>query len=197
MNETINGLRDTLIGGFTKVASAYDIPEEYHEEAKVALSEEIDNLEKEASFGSRFVGGAGHALKGLGGVGGGAGNRMAAGLGAGAVVVGGLLAKDAITGLASMAVNKVGAAFGAASNRAAYDRAFQTAMHDSELLQNDPQKAKRMADSIFSFAPTVASDPNVLANILANSIHGDSMDIQTVTAVTALEEKLNKMKANS
>lgn len=197
MNDTINGLRDTLIGGFEKVATAYDIPKEYHEEAKTALAEELNGIEKEASLGQRFAGGAGNALKSLGGMGGSMSSRLAAGAGAGAVIVGGLLAKDAITGLASMAVNRVGSAFGAASNRAAYDRAFQTAMKDSELLQNDPQKAKRMADTIFGFAPTVASDANVLANILTNSIHGESMDLQTVRAVTELEEKLNKMKANS
>ena len=100
----------------------------------------------------------------------------------------------ALGGLASMAVNKIGRVFGATANRASYDRAFRTAMKDSEILQNDPMKAKRMADTIFGFAPMVASDPNVLSNILVNSIHGDSMDLQTVRAVTELEEKLTKMK---
>ena len=193
MNETIQGLKEGTLAGFDKIASAYGIPAEYHEEAKVALSAEFDNLEKSASFGANaFMAGAGGAMSSMKG---GLGSRMAAGLGAAAVGATGLLAADAIKGLASMAVDKVGGAFGAASNRSAYDQAFKTAVSNSEILQQDPQKAKRMADTIFGFAPTVAADANVLANILDNSIHGDSIDLQTVKVVTDLEEKLNKMKA--
>lgn len=196
MNETINGLKSTLVDGFEKVASAYDIPEEFREEARDALAAELDGLEKEASFGTQFLHGAGHALKRVGGLRGTVGSRLAAGAGAGAVMVGGVLAADAIRGLASMAVNKVGQMYGASSNRAAYEQAFRTALGNSEILQNDREKAKHMADTIFGFAPTVASDANLLTNILTNSIHGDSMDLQTVRAVTELEEKFNKMKAN-
>lgn len=181
MNETIQGVTATLEAGFEKIAAAYDIPAEYHEEAKAAISTEVELLAKEAGYFGDLTAGA---VKELGGT------NMGKNLAVGGLALGGA----AIGGLASMAVNKVGKAFGAQANRASYDAAFRTAMSNSEILQNDPQKAKRMADTIFGFAPTVASDANVLANILANSIHGDSMDLQTVRAVTELEEKLNKMK---
>lgn len=174
MNETIQGVTDTLLSGFEKIASAYEIPAEYHEEAKAALSGEVELLAKEAGWGGDFAGAA---------FGGGAVGKAALGLGA-----------SAIAGLGAMAVNKIGSAFGAQANRASFDQAFKTALSNSEILQNDPQKAKRMADTIFGFAPTVAADANVLTNILTNSIHGDSMDLQTVKAVTELEEKLTKMK---
>lgn len=197
MNETIDSLKTTLVDGFEKVASAYDIPEENREEAKALLTAELNELEKEASLGARFIGGAGHGLKAMGGMGGTLGSRLAAGAGAGAVMVGGSLAADAIKGLASMAVNKVGQMYGASSTRSAYEQAFRTALDSSEILQNDKEKAKHMADTIFGFAPTVAGDANLLTNILTNSIHGDSMDLQTVRAVTELEEKYKKMKANA
>lgn len=190
IEQTIKDVSDGLEAGFDKIASAYDIPEQYHSDAKTALRDEFEHLCKEASFGSRFMGGVGSALGG----GGSLGNRLAAGLGAGAVLVGGGLAADAIRGLASAAVNKVGSSFGASADRSAYERALAYAMKTSEILQNDPEKAKRMADTIFGFAPTVAADSNVLTNILVNSIHGDSIDLQTVRAVTELEEKLKKMK---
>ena len=173
MNETIKGLSDSLTANFEKVASAYGIPDEYHEEAKVALANEVELMAKEAGFGADFGSAFGGQHVG----------KAVLGMGA-----------AALTGLGAMAVRKVGASFGAEANRASYDRAFKIVMAESEILQNDPMKAKRMADSIFGFAPTVASDPNVLANILTNSIHGDSMDLQTVKAVTDLEEKLTKMK---
>jgi hypothetical protein len=173
MNETIQGVTDKLIANFEKVASVYDIPAEYHEEAKTALIDEIVMMSKQAGFGADVASSfGGHAV-----------GKAALGLGVGA-----------LTGLGSMAVKKIGNMFGAEANRASYDRAFRQVMEESELLQNDPMKAKRMADTIFGFAPTVASDPNVLSNILNNSIHGDSMDLQTVRAVTELEEKIAKIR---
>lgn len=189
MNETIQGVTATLEEGFDKIAEAFDIPAEYRDEAKAAISGEVESLVKEANFFSGVMDGAKGTL-------GGGGFGAGAVLGTAAVGIGGALAADAIKGLASMAVRKVGSAFGAKANRASYDAAFRTALSESEILQNDPQKAKRMADTIFGFAPTVASDANVLANILANSIHGESMDLQTVRAVTELEEKLVKMKGH-
>ena len=191
MNETIKGLSDSLTANFEKVASAYGIPDEYHEEAKVALANEVELMAKEAGF---FTGIGSGMRQGAAGALGGGGMGTGALLGAAAVGTAGVLAADAIKGLASMAINKIGNSFGASADRASYDRAFKIVMAESEILQNDPIKAKRMADTIFGFAPTVASDPNVLANILTNSIHGDSMDLQTVKAVTDLEEKLTKMK---
>lgn len=178
MQELIQGFKDTLTAGIEKVASAYDIPEDQHSEFIQACGEELERsmavngIEKEAGFGADLM--TGMSGKAVGGA--------LVGLGA-----------SALGGLGAMAVNKVAKGFGASSNRAAYDTALQKAISSSEVLQNDPQKAKRMGDSIFGFAPNVASDANVLRNVLDNAIYGDSIDLQTVRAVTELEEKLNKM----
>lgn len=195
MEELIKGFGEGLESGFDKIASAYDIEADHKEEFVKAASEEferllvINGMDKEASLGARFMAGAGKALGG----GGSFNNRLAAGLGAAAVGAGAMLGRDAIRGLAGMAVDKVSKSFGASANRAAFDTALQKAISSSEVLQNDPEKARRLATSIFSFAPTVASDANVLRNILDNAIYGDSLDLQTVRAVTELEEKLHKM----
>ena len=173
MNETIQGFKEGTLAGFDKIAEAYNIPADYYDEAKEQLAIEIDGMDKEAGFGADFATSFG----------GGPVGKAALGLGMGA-----------LGGLGAMAVHKIGKAFGAAVGRAGYDAAFRTAMKNSEILQNDPQKAKRMVDTVFGFAPTVACDANVLTNILVNSIHGDSIDLQTVKAITELEEKLAKIK---
>lgn len=187
MKELIQGFKEGLQGGMDKIASEYGIEEHDRDSFIDAVTAEFEQsitaegIDKEASYGAAF----GSALKG--GLGGAAtGGALATG------VLG--LGGAALTGLGALAVKKVGKSFGASSNRAAYDHAFQEALRRSELLQQaDPAHVKRMADSIFSFAPTVASDSNVLTNILVNAIHGDSIDLQTIRAVTELEEKLTKM----
>lgn len=179
MQELIQGFKETLTAGMDKIASAYDIPEDQHADFIEACGDELERslavngMDKEAGFGSDFAAAFGGKEVG----------KAALGMGA-----------TALGGLGAMAVSKVSKGFGASSNRAAYDAALQKAISSSEVLQNDPQKAKRMGDSVFGFAPTVASDANVLRNILDNAIYGDSIDLQTVRAVTELEEKLNKMK---
>lgn len=181
MQELIQGFKETLSAGIDKVASVYDIPEDQHAEFISACGDElerslaINGMDKEAGIASFMGQELGKTV---------GDEVLKKGIGLGATALGGL-------GL--MAINKVSKGFGASSNRAAYDTALQKAISSSEVLQNDPQKAKKMGDSIFSFAPTVASDANVLRNILDNAIYGDSIDLQTVRAVTELEEKLNKM----
>ncbi|CAL9984635.1 hypothetical protein VPHD148_0275 [Vibrio phage D148] len=177
MQELIQGFKETLTDGMDKVASAYDIPEDQYSDfieacgVELERSLSVNGLDKEASFGRDFAGAFGGEAVG----------KAALGLGMGA-----------LGGLGAMAVKKVSKGFGASSNRAGYDTALQKAISSSEVLQNDPQKAKMMGDSIFGFAPTVAQDANVLRNILDNSIYGDSIDLQTIKAVTELEEKLKK-----
>ena len=179
MQDTIKGFQETLNTGMDKVAAAFDIPEENYAEFVKAAGEELERtllvngLDKEAGFGSDFAQAFGGKEVG----------KAALGMGA-----------TALGALGAMAVSKVAKGFGAYSNRAAFDTALQKAISSSEVLQNDPEKAKRLATSIFSFAPTVASDANVLRNILDNSIYGESLDLQTVKAVTDLEEKLTKMR---
>lgn len=197
MNDLIKGFKDTLSQGMDKIASEYQIDPSNYDEFLVKVAEEFETsvkangLDKEALFGSAFSAGAAAAGKIPAGS---LTSKLGYGLGAAAIGVGATLGANAIQGLASMAVNKVGNMFGAASNRSAYEHSLAQAIAGSEILTNaDPMKVKRMADSIFTFAPTVAADSNVLTNILVNAIHGDSIDLQTVRAVTELEEKLSKI----
>ena len=170
MNTTLLGLTNRTLQGFDKIAEAYEIPLSRQPAAKEALREE---LTKTASYGSEFASAfAGDKV-----------GKAALGLGAGALI-----------GLGSLAVQKIGRAFGKIKGRTGFDISFRKALEESEILQNDPMKAKRMAMTVYGFAPTVASDPNVLTNILVNSIHGSSIDLQTVKAITELEEKLVKTR---
>lgn len=188
MNETIQGVTATLEAGFDKIAKAYGIKDEYLKDAKAALSEELESMAKQAGFFGEAVKYGAGALEGAKGA-------MGSGAVGGAVALGGLaLGGSALRALTTMAVNKIGRSYGHKADRVSYDRAFRTALEMSDILKNDPIKAKRMADTIFGFAPIVASDANVLENILSNTIHGESIDLQTVRAVTELEEKLTKMK---
>lgn len=187
MKELIEGFKSGMNDGIEKIAS--DIPKEDHQDFIEKCAEEFERLisitgmEKEASMADFVTGFAGKA-PGLAGAAGGIANKAVTGL-----AVGGL------AGLANIAVNKVSGMYGNAEAKSAYERAFRQAVQGSEILREaDSQKVRRMADSIYSFAPTVASDSNVLANILSNAIYGDTIDLQTVRAVTELEEKLSKIK---
>lgn len=198
MNDLIKGFKDTLSQGMDKIASEYQIDPSNYDEFLVKVAEEFETsvkangLDKEALFGKAFSAGAAAAAKIPHGLS--LSSKLGYGLGTAAIGVGATLGANAIQGLASMAVNKVGNMFGASSNRSAYEHSLAQAIAGSEILTNaDPMKVKRMADSIFMFAPTVAADSNVLTNILVNAIHGDSIDLQTVRAVTELEEKLSKI----
>jgi hypothetical protein len=190
MNEQMKELTDGLTEGFDKIASAFDIPEELHEEAKAALTAEVEHLCKEAGFFNNAISGGAQMLGSMvpSGVVGGAGAL----LGAGAAVAGVSLASNAISGLASAAINKIGKSYSAGNNRQAYEAAFREAVANSDLLQQDPAKARKMGETIFRVAPTISGDANLLTNILNNSIHGDSMDLQTVKVLTELEEKHTK-----
>ena len=213
MKELIQGFKETLTDGIDKIAAAYDIPEDQHADFIEAVTNEFtdslthNGIDKEASWsaikntasaaGSAFRGGIDATIKGTDTLSGlsGSGAMLGVGLlGASAIGIGTALGTDAIKGLASMAVDKVSKGFGSRSNRASYEKSFADAVKRSEILQQaDHTHLKRMADSIFTFAPRVSSDSNVLTNILVNAVHGDSIDLQTIRAVTELEEKLNKM----
>lgn len=166
MKDTIQGYKATLSAGIEKVAS--DIPADQHQVFIEKCAEEFERL---------------ITITGM---------DKEAGFDAGGL--GQSLATAGLTALGGLAFNKVRKGFGDSANRTAYERALETAIARSEILTAaDQDKIRRMADSIYSFAPKVASDANVLTNILVNASYMDSLDLQTVKAVTELEEKLNKM----
>lgn len=69
-------------------------------------------------------------------------------------------------------------------------KALEQALHMSEFLRRQPrEKVERYADTIYKFAPMVATDPNLLQSILTNAVHGDGVDIMTIKSLTDLEGK--------
>lgn len=93
-------------------------------------------------------------------------------------------------GAAALALGKVVKAIGNRMDRSAYERTLKTVIDRNPILQSaDYEKVKGFGDTIFSFAPNVAKDPNALGNVLSHSIHGESMDIETIRSLADLEKR--------
>jgi|ERR1700757_2351819 len=88
-----------------------------------------------------------------------------------------------------------------ANLRSKFESALHTAVSDNEMLRHamseNPGRVQSYADTIFSFAPHVACDPNILAHLLVNSVQGDSVDISTIKTVTELENRYTDNRKNS
>lgn len=109
--------------------------------------------------------------------------------------------------LGGLAVGVAGAALakgilsttGAVSNmalRSKFETALAQVMVNNRIVKAaDPARAKGYAETIFKFAPHVASDPNVLSSVLANVIHGDGVDPQTIKMITDLEGRYKDNQA--
>lgn len=71
-----------------------------------------------------------------------------------------------------------------------FKKALLQALQNSHILQSAPRsKVEMYADTIYKFAPMVATDPNLLQSVLTNAVHGDGVDIMTVKSLTDLENK--------
>lgn len=69
-------------------------------------------------------------------------------------------------------------------------QALLRAYESNPILKETPkEKVKQYADTIFKFAPHVATDPNLLSSILANAIHGEGIDPMTIKTLTELESR--------
>jgi hypothetical protein len=62
------------------------------------------------------------------------------------------------------------------------------------LRAADKKKLMNFGNTIFKFAPHVATDSNVLTNILSNAIHGDALDTMTIRMLTELEGRYQDTK---
>lgn len=75
-----------------------------------------------------------------------------------------------------------------------YQNALATVAGRNERLANEnSERLNELGNSIFKFAPTVASDPNVLETVLDNAVQYDGLDPQTVRSLQELEERYRKM----
>lgn len=103
-------------------------------------------------------------------------------------------------GLGSLAVNSLvsGVAGIVSSARSAvlyrqFTDALKLVMESNRLIRNaDRNKVVSYADTIYKFAPHVASDANLLSQLLANAIHGEGVDPSTIETITRLEERYSK-----
>jgi len=55
------------------------------------------------------------------------------------------------------------------------------------LKQADHERVMNYAETVFKFAPHVATDANLLSSILANAVHGDGIDPMTIRTLTDLD----------
>ncbi len=99
--------------------------------------------------------------------------------------VGSLLLNGAVTGGMKL--------FNTASHTHEYykfTQALKRVIETNRLVKNaDREKVMSYADTLFKFGPHVASDANLLSQLLSNAIHGEGIDPNTIETVTRLEER--------
>ena len=104
--------------------------------------------------------------------------RAMAGAGAGAGMIGAIK----ILGMAKSSIK-----------RRDFERALEEVLISNPILKQEGRpKVEKFAETVFRFAPNVASDPNLLSTVLANAVHGESMDTTTIKSLTELEAKFNQ-----
>lgn len=75
-----------------------------------------------------------------------------------------------------------------------YQNALATVAGRNERLANEnSERLNDLGSSIFKFAPTVASDPNVLETVLDNAVQYGGLDAQTVRSLQELEERYRNL----
>ena len=68
--------------------------------------------------------------------------------------------------------------------------ALEQAIRTNPILRDAKrEKVEGFAETCYRFAPNVSTDPNLLASILSNSVHGDSVDPQTIKMLGDLESR--------
>jgi hypothetical protein len=78
-----------------------------------------------------------------------------------------------------------------------YMTALQKAIASNPVLRGeDKNRVIGYADTIFKFAPNVATDSNLLSSILANAIHGEGIDPMTIKTLTELESRYSDQRGN-
>ena len=167
-NEVIKGLREGLESGLLKAAGVEGLTEEQRQFVDLT----VENFEKTAGWSEFLNGGkagfssevgkavAQTSVPLLGGLG------VAAGLGAIRMIANG-------------------------ANRSKFEAALKLAVSRNPILQHaDQERVKSLGDTIYATAPNVATDPNILGQVLQNAIRGDqNIDIQTVKMLAELESR--------
>jgi len=99
--------------------------------------------------------------------------------------------------LGLMAASAIGSAVSNSTLKTKYLKAMETAIRRSSILQQaDKSKVMSFGDTIFKFAPSVATDANVLGMVLANAIHGETLDPMTIQSLQNMERSYRERTAN-
>lgn len=115
------------------------------------------------------------------------GNTFSEGVGRalGTGLVGGVI------GLASSAAGSIGGQI----DRLKFLKALEQAIQINRVLQSeDKAKVMSYANTVYKFAPHVACDPNILASVLAGTIHGEGIDPTTIKMLVEMENKYAQTK---
>src|ERR1700739_4171119 len=71
-----------------------------------------------------------------------------------------------------------------------FKMALESAISSNRILREaNHEKVNNYGETIFKFAPHVAVDPNLLSSVLANAIHGDGIDPNTIKMLGELENR--------
>lgn len=85
--------------------------------------------------------------------------------------------------------------------RSKFEAALHSAISSNEMLRHamseNPGRVQSFANTLFTFAPHVVSDPNILAHLLVNAVQGESVDVTTIKTVTELENRYTDNRKNS
>lgn len=72
-----------------------------------------------------------------------------------------------------------------------FEQALQQVVRTNPIVADyDQGKVRSFAETIFKFAPNVAADPNLLAHVLSNACHGESLDTTTIRALADLDSRV-------
>lgn len=84
--------------------------------------------------------------------------------------------------------NFSGAAITNNTLKSKFESSLTFVSNNNKIVKNaNPTKVKSYANTLFSFAPNVSSDPNLLSSLLANAVLGEGIDPMTIKAITDLE----------
>lgn len=182
LQDLLASVRGELEVGLKKQAGVEELTDEH----QVIIEASLEELEKQAAIiGSSFGSGVADAFRHTGGMQ--AGEAAAKGLGQAIGTGMGALG----LGLGALAAVSAVKAVGNMANKSKYEQALALAISRSEILSGqDHAKVKRLGDTIFNLAPTVAADANILQNVLDGAVHYETLDLQTLRTLADLEARL-------
>lgn len=101
-----------------------------------------------------------------------------------------------------LGIHGISSAMNSAGNlgmREKFQKVLASVVNSNPVLMNaDREKINQFAETIFKFAPKVATDPNLLTNVLVNAAHGEAgLDTTTIRALVDLESKVQETRKNA